>query len=158
MVWIVFLGLFQKNERKKENFVLMLLKFFFFIVHIYMFCPWKINWRVSFIYFSWLGLQEWKRISCFRHEDFSSEPQKSPYIEHPAPEEVIKSETQKSEYIEHYGAEEAVKSECNNSSAVKRNLPSNLREVALGFMLQVQMFDYFFCCRLAFTFVELSDK
>ncbi|PON43873.1 CAAX amino terminal protease [Parasponia andersonii] len=74
--------------------------------------------------------KEWKRISCFRHEDFSSEPQKPEYIEHSAPEEIIKSETQNSEYKEHYVPEGVVKSELHNSSSVKKSLPSSLRQLA----------------------------
>ncbi|KAL5551948.1 hypothetical protein UlMin_002124 [Ulmus minor] len=54
--------------------------------------------------------KEWQKISCFRHEDFSSETQKQELVEHQVPEEV--------------------RSEHNNSNVIKRNFPSTLREVA----------------------------
>ncbi|KAM6557621.1 hypothetical protein CsatB_004640 [Cannabis sativa] len=80
------------------------------------------SFRISEPHFSPLK-KEWKRISCFRQEDSSSETQKSAYIEHTTtPEEVIKSETtQKSEYIEH---------SCPPSNAVRRDFPLSLGELA----------------------------
>ncbi|XP_030951986.1 uncharacterized protein LOC115975369 [Quercus lobata] len=51
------------------------------------------------------------KISCFRNEEFAAE-------------------TPKKEFIEHYLPEELVKSENDNSSAVKRDWGSTLREVA----------------------------
>ncbi|EXC10843.1 Putative membrane peptidase ydiL [Morus notabilis] len=79
-----------------------------------------------------------KRISCFRHQDFSSETKKSEYIEHAAPEEAVKSETQKSEYIELTASVEVVKSECNDSEAGKKNLPSRIWELAVAVFRSIE--------------------
>lgn len=64
-----------------------------------------------FMFVSLVILQEWKKISCFRHEEFSSESQQSEYVEHFVPEKM--------------------ESECNNSNKVKRDLKLTLREVII---------------------------
>lgn len=100
-------------------------------------------------------LQEWKKISCFRREDFSAETKKPEYIDQSAPEEVITSETQKSEYIEPSAHEEVVKSESNDSK--KKNLPSRIQEVILGFILQIQLLYYCWCHLHAIYYLYMSN-
>lgn len=71
-----------------------------------------------FGFYFYIFLVQKLKISCFRNEEFAAE-------------------TPKKEFIEHYLPEELVKSENDNSSAVKRDWGSTLREVYTIF--------FFFC-------------
>lgn len=72
------------------------------------------------------GLQKWK-ISCFRHEDFSPVSPKSDNVEHFLPEEPVKPEFE-------------------NSTEVKRDWKSTLREVNFTFFIFLMAF--FTCCQV----------